>query len=277
MNMGQLMYHDYSILFAIGLYLLASICLYISITRQSRRWRFASIISCFAGAATHALSQSEHWLALAMPDVSLLNLLSLCALVIVLLLCISVFSRNSLYDASLVALPLTVAVLAMEWLIPSQSLLLNDTSAGTSTHILSSVLAFGVLSIAGVYALFSAIIDYFLRRHHLNPLVRSLPPLETLERLLFQLTALGFVLLTVSLLSGLAFVDDLFAQHLVHKTILSIMAWLIFGLLLWGRWRYGWRGRNAVRLTLAGIILLLLAYFGSKLVLETILGRSWRD
>jgi ABC-type uncharacterized transport system permease subunit len=271
------MYHGYSILIAIGLYLLASICLYVSITKQSQRWRFASIVSCFAGAATHALSQSEHWLALAMPDVSLLNLLSLCALVIVLLLCISVFSSNSLYDASLVALPLTVAVLAMEWLIPSQSLLLNDTSAGTSTHILSSVLAFGVLSIAGVYALFSAIIDYFLRRHHLNPLVRSLPPLETLERLLFQLTALGFVLLTVSLLSGLAFVDDLFAQHLVHKTILSIMAWLIFGLLLWGRWRYGWRGHNAVRLTLAGIFLLLLAYFGSKLVLETILGRSWRD
>jgi ABC-type uncharacterized transport system permease subunit len=101
--------------------------------------------------------------------------------------------------------------------------------------------------------------------------------LETLERLLFQLIALGFVLLTVSLLSGLAFVDDLFAQHLVHKTTLSITAWLIFGLLLWGRWRYGWRGRKAVRLTLAGIILLLLAYFGSKLVLETILGRSWRD
>jgi ABC-type uncharacterized transport system permease subunit len=84
------------------------------------------------------------------------------------------------------------------------------------------------------------------------------------------------MLLTVSLLSGLVFVDDLFSQHLVHKTTLSIMAWLAFGLLLWGRWRYGWRGRSAVRLTLAGIVLLLLAYFGSKLVLEIILERSWR-
>jgi ABC-type uncharacterized transport system permease subunit len=124
---------------------------------------------------------------------------------------------------------------------------------------------------------FVAIIDHFLRRHHLNPLVKSLPPLETLERLLFRLIAMGFILLTVSLGTGLAFVDDLFEQHLAHKTILSIMAWLVFGLLLWGRWQYGWRGRQAVRLTLAGILLLLLAYFGSKLVLETILGRSWRN
>jgi len=73
------------------------------------------------------------------------------------------------------------------------------------------------------------------------------------------------------------FINDIFAQHLVHKTLLSIMAWLVFGVLLWGRWRYGWRGSLAVRLTLAGIILLLLSYFGSKLVLENILGRSWQS
>ena len=139
------------------------------------------------------------------------------------------------------------------------------------------MLAFGLLSIAGVYALFVFIIDHFLRHHHLNPLVRSLPPLEVLEDLLFKLITAGFVLLTVSLGSGMVFISDIFAQHLVHKTLLSIMAWLIFGILLWGRWRYGWRGSLAVRLTLAGIVLLLLAYFGSKLVLENILGRSWQS
>lgn len=267
--------HDLSIFLAISLYILAALCLYVSIGRRSRRLRRVSIVCCFAGAAAHVLAQSGHWILLARPDVSIQNLLSLCALVIVLLLCISVLTRSPLYDASLVALPLAIAVLLLEWLVPSPSLLLHDTSAGTSLHILSSVLAFGVLSIAGVYALFSAVIDHFLRHHHLNPLVQSLPPLETLERLLFQLISIGFVLLTVSLGSGMAYIDDLFAQHLAHKTILSIIAWLIFGLLLWGRWRYGWRGRPAVRLTLAGIILLLLAYFGSKLVLEVMLGRSW--
>jgi ABC-type uncharacterized transport system permease subunit len=271
------MHHDLSLLIAIGLYFLAAAFLYFSIARQSQAWRSVSIISCFAGAIAHVLAQSVHWFYQLTPDVSILNLLSLCALVIVLMLCSSVFSRNSLYDASLVALPLSIIILAMEWLFPAQGLLLDNTSTGTSGHILSSVTAFGVLSIAGVYALFVAIIDHFLRRHHLNPLVRTLPPLETLERLLFRLITTGFVLLTLSLLSGLAFVDDMFAQHLAHKTVLSILAWLVFGFLLWGRWRYGWRGRHAVRLTLAGILLLLLAYFGSKLVLETILGRSWRS
>jgi ABC-type uncharacterized transport system permease subunit len=73
------------------------------------------------------------------------------------------------------------------------------------------------------------------------------------------------------------FINDIFAQHLVHKTLLSFLAWLVFGVLLWGRWRYGWRGSLAVRLTLAGTLLLLVGYFGSKLVLENILGRSWQS
>jgi ABC-type uncharacterized transport system permease subunit len=143
-------------------------------------------------------------------------------------------------------------------------------------HLVSSVLAFGLLSIAGVYALFVFVIDHFLRRHHLNPLVRSLPPLEVLEDLLFKQIAAGFTLLTVSLGSGMMFINDIFAQHLVHKTILSILTWLVFGVLLFGRWRYGWRGSLAVRMTLAGVILLILSYFGTKLVLEVILGRSWQ-
>ena len=94
---------------------------------------------------------------------------------------------------------------------------------------------------------------------------------------MFKLITAGFILLTISLLSGIMFINDIFAQHLVHKTILSIMTWLVFGVLLFGRWRYGWRGSLAVRLTLAGVILLVLSYFGTKAVLEIILGRSWQS
>jgi ABC-type uncharacterized transport system permease subunit len=82
------------------------------------------------------------------------------------------------------------------------------------------------------------------------------------------------VLLTLTLLSGVLFVDNLFAQHLVQKTVLSIAAWLVFGVLLFGRWRWGWRGRRAVRLTLAGMVILLLAFFGSKFVFEVLLHRT---
>ena len=84
----------------------------------------------------------------------------------------------------------------------------------------------------------------------------------------------GFALLSAGLLTGIFFLEDIFAQHLVHKTVLSIVAWLVFGILLWGRWRFGWRGRTAIRWTLSGFVVLLLAYFGSKFVLELILQRT---
>ena len=102
-----------------------------------------------------------------------------------------------------------------------------------------------------------------------------MPALQTQESLLFQSLGLGFFLLSLSLVSGVMFVDDLLAQHLAHKTILSIATWLVFAVLLWGRWRHGWRGRTATRWTLWGFALLALAYFGSKVVLEMVLGRTW--
>lgn len=92
-----------------------------------------------------------------------------------------------------------------------------------------------------------------------------------MESLLFQMIGTGMVFLSVSLISGFIFIKDLFAQHLAHKTILSILAWIIFSSLLYGRIRFGWRGKTAAKWTLAGFVLLLLAYFGSKFVLELIL------
>jgi ABC-type uncharacterized transport system permease subunit len=87
-----------------------------------------------------------------------------------------------------------------------------------------------------------------------------------------MLTA-GVLFLSVSLISGFMFIENLFAQHLVHKTVLSLLAWLIFSGLLLGRWRYGWRGKTATKWTLSGFVLLVLAYFGSKFVLELVLHR----
>lgn len=141
-------------------------------------------------------------------------------------------------------------------------------------HVLLSVLAYSVLALAAVQASVVAIQRHHLVRHRPGGYLHALPPLETTERLLFSLLTVGFVLLTLSLASGFFYLEDMFAQHLVHKTVLSCAAWLIFGVLLYGRLRFGWRGRRAVRLTLAGFGALILAYFGSKLVLELILGRG---
>ncbi|WP_114239213.1 inner membrane protein YpjD [Dyella sp. C9] len=141
-------------------------------------------------------------------------------------------------------------------------------------HVTVALLAFGVLSIAAVLAILLAVQERALRHRQLGPWLRALPPLTLTETLLFRLIGAGFVLLTLTLLTGILFVDNLFGQHLVHKTVLSIIAWLVFGALLYGRWRHGWRGRSAVNLTLIGMGVLLLAFFGTKLVLELILHRT---
>jgi len=103
--------------------------------------------------------------------------------------------------------------------------------------------------------------------------VRYLPPLFSMEMWLFRMIFVGWVFLSLSLASGLVFLEDLFAQHLVHKTVLSILAWIMFSVLLFGRWRFGWRGSRALAWTTGGFVSLVLAYFGSKLVLEVILQR----
>lgn len=156
-----------------------------------------------------------------------------------------------------------------------RAVVIRDTSWQLEAHILLSVLAYGLLALAAFQAILLAIQDYRLRRHRPGGWLRALPPLAAMEALLFQTLGLGFALLSLALFSGLIFIENLFAQHLAHKTVLSIFAWLVFGVLLWGRWRFGWRGRTAIRWTLGGFTLLVLAYFGSKLVLEWIKGVHW--
>jgi len=268
--------HDVLSLGAALSYLAAAIVLYASLLKPEGGGRRLSITLATVGVVLHGAAQAQHWIPAGSIEISFLNALSLCALVVVALLLLSLALRNSVYDAGLVALPLAGAALLAEWAVPAPGNLLEGVSASTEVHVFTSVMAFGVLSIAAVYALFATLIDHALRNHHLNPVVRALPALEVLESLLFQLITIGFVLLTLSLGSGLLFINDMFAQHLAHKTVLSILAWLVFGLLLWGRRYRGWRGRTAVRLTLAGVALLILSYFGSKLVLEVLLNESWQ-
>lgn len=142
-------------------------------------------------------------------------------------------------------------------------------------HILLSLLAYGLLTLGAVQAVVMAIQHRMLHDHQPRGPITALPALQTMETLLFRLLAAGFFLLTLAILSGALFIEDMFAQHLVHKTVLSLIAWLAFAVLLWGRWRHGWRGRTAMRWTLGAYGTLILAYFGSKLVLELLLGRHW--
>ena len=135
-------------------------------------------------------------------------------------------------------------------------------------HAWCALLAYATLAIAALLALMLWAQERALRRHEFHGWLRALPPLTELESLLFRTIAVGFILLTATLLTGVLFVEDLFEQHLVQKTVLSVLSWLLFGGLLLGRWRYGWRGATAVRWTLSAMVLLVLAFFGSKFLLE---------
>lgn len=145
------------------------------------------------------------------------------------------------------------------------------TSPGMLTHILSSIIAYSLLSLATLLALTLQIVERGLKDHREISWVRQLPALVTMEKLLFQLITAGWLILTAAILSGGIFIEDIFAQHLAHKTLFTIISWLLYGLLLIGRHNYGWRGSIAIKLAIAAFLALLIAYFGSKFVLEILL------
>ena len=144
-----------------------------------------------------------------------------------------------------------------------------------SLHIAFAALAAGWLSMSAVIV--ACLYYQNARLPSRAPLgaLALLPPVETLEKTLFRALGAGYVVLTLVLVTGSFFVHDLVAQHLVHKVALALIAWGVFGVLLVGRIRWGWRGRKALRFTTAGFVILALAYFGSKFVLENVLGRHW--
>ncbi len=142
-------------------------------------------------------------------------------------------------------------------------------------HVLISLFAYGLLTVGAIVAVYALIQDRRLRSAKLSSINQLFAPLETTERLLYGITSAGFLVLMLAVFSGFVFVENLFAQHLVHKTAFSILALLLFGILLAGRHFAGWRGRRAVYLYLWGFMMLGLAYFGSRYVLEYMLGRSW--
>lgn len=198
---------------------------------------------------------------------------SLVAMIVALLLSIASFNKP-VETLGVAIFPTAASMLALELKFPENTQILSQYNWEMSAHILTSIVAFSLLNIAALQALLLAFQDQQLKSHPPKRFIQSLPPLQTMESLLFQMLTTGIIFLTISLTTGFLFIEDLFAQHLVHKTVLSLLAWIIFTGLLVGRRLYGWRGMTAIKWTLLGFLSLLLAYFGSKLVLELILHRA---
>ena len=179
--------------------------------------------------------------------------------------------RHPVDILAVVFLPIAAIALLIDSSINSSHLLTPGSSNALIFHILTSIIAYSLLALAALQAILLSIQDRLLHSHQTRGILKLMPPLRNMEGLLFEIILVGFIALTVSLGSGLIFLENMFAQQLAHKTILSILAWFVFLILLIGHWKLGWRGRTAVRWTLSGFVSLMLAYFGSKFVLEVLL------
>lgn len=171
--------------------------------------------------------------------------------------------------------PVAVVASLLPAVLPASHPLPNTDAPAFKFHLLLALLAYSLFTIAALHAVLMAFMEKRLHQAARSALFSDFPPLLSMERLLFRIIGAGFVLLTLTLASGIVFSEEVFGTPLqfTHKTLFGIVSWVIYGALLGGRRLYGWRGRVAVRWTLAGFLALLLAYVGSKFVLEVILGR----
>lgn len=223
-----------------------------------------------AALCLHALALSSSMLNPIGIDLGFYNAMSLVSAVIVLLILIAEW-RYPVDILAVVLLPVAAISMLIDNFNSTHHLLPPGSSNELIFHILSSIIAYSILALAALQAILLSIQNKFLHAHQPGGLIKLMPPLNTMEILLFEVISVGFIALTISLGSGLLFLDNMFEQQLAHKTILSIIAWFVFLTLLIGRWKLGWRGRTAIRWTLTGFVSLMLAFFGSKFVLEIVL------
>jgi len=230
-----------------------------------------AMLVAFVGAFLHAATLTCGACAAQGIDLGVLKALSLSGLVSLLIVLVSSL-RQPLENLLLPALPLTMLGLAAQLAWPAAPQNMIGHQPALEIHIMLSILAYSLFTLAALQALLLANQHRALHARRPSVFAHILPPLEDMETLLFRMISAGFVLLTFALITGFMYLENIFAQHLVHKTILSIISWSVFGALLIGRYSMGWRGQTAVRWTLSGYAVLLLGFIGSKIVLEWFLG-----
>jgi ABC-type uncharacterized transport system permease subunit len=263
-------------LIAVFLYLAATAAaaVYVRALAAERESDKGLLLSLWGGALLlHAIAVGQRVLTPSGVNLAFFNALSIVALLVAGLLMLTTIKRP-LESLAIGVLPIAAICLVLDQIMPDHLVIAAPAESSLQIHILSSLVAYSLLSIAALQALVLAVQEWQLHNRRPGGLIRALPPLQSMEHLLFQLITAGFVVLTLALITGFVFLENIFAQHLVHKTVLSIAAWIVFAVLLFGRLRFGWRGRTAIRWTWGGFFALMLAYFGSKLVLELILQRA---
>ncbi len=264
-----------AILFYFMTWILIIRCVYASIKNPGIKKKFSKLHTL-----TWLLALIFHIAALHFPlftgkplALSFVSLASYVMWFLSLILFITTLNRK-IESLALPILPLTIFSIFIAMFLDSDAHNTINMRSGLGIHILSSLLAYSTLMLASFQALLLTMQNNHLHARKNTNFIRSLPSLENMEHLLFRFIKIGLILLSIGLLTGFYYLENLFGTGIAHKTILSIIAWIVFSVLLFGRWKYGWRGKTAVRWTLGGFFVLMLAFFGTKFVQEFVLDNA---
>ncbi|QJR79858.1 cytochrome c biogenesis protein CcsA [Alteromonas pelagimontana] len=260
------------------LFAITGVCFYILaavvlmgrfVHKQGPNKTLALTLACL-GAAAHMIFLTNAIMLSPGQNMSITNVLSLVACLITISMLISASLLPNIILLPVVFGFSAMTILASLW-VPASHIMHIELQPGLVVHVTLSLFAYGTLVIAFLYALQMSFITHRLKQKGASLLHSSLPPLMLVEGVLFKLLLVGTVLLVVSLISGFIFLDDMFSKMYAHKTVLSIAALVVYLILLAGQQIWGWRGKQVIALTVTGVILLTLAYFGSRLVREVLL------
>lgn len=234
--------------------------------RSPALWISLAAVSIHALVIYLTLSPQDQW------SMGMTNAFSLIACAVAAVFTVLAFLRP-IENLGVAVMPSAAIAVLGAWLWPADSQALVTPSKQFALHLSLSVTAYAFLTLAVVQAILLSTQERRLRHREPGRVFKALPPIQTMETILFLLTGIGFVLLTLTLVSGAIYTRSLLGVTFTfnHHTVLTLLAWIIFGTLLVGRFFFGWRGRHAVHWTIGGFVVLVLAYFGTKYVVEFIL------
>lgn len=254
---------------AMAFYVLAAFACVHNILNPQHRSSRASLLAAVCAMALHGLWLFDIIVLVPGQNLSMLNVASLISLIIAALMTVLV-ARFKVWLLMPLVYGFAALLLAADLLLPSNYSMYLETRPAVLLHIGLGLMSYSLLAIASLLAILLSFLTRRLKSHKLTNLP-SLPPLMTLERYLFRLIFIGVLILTLSISSGLFFLQDMFSPTKAHKAILTIIAWCVYVGLLWGHHHLGWRGKKVIWTSLVGSLLLTLAYFGSRFVREVLL------
>ncbi|TDW59410.1 cytochrome C assembly family protein [Oceanimonas baumannii] len=255
---------------AMAFYLLAAFaCVHNLFNPHNKGRRYGLLAAVFA-LLLHGIWLVDTVILVPGQNLSMLNVASLVSLIVAGLMSVLV-TRFNVWLLMPVVYSFAFLLLVADILLPGHYTMYLETRPEVLVHITLGLMSYSLLAIACLMAILLGFLDNRLKKHKLTNLP-AMPPLMTLERYLFRLIFAGVVVLTLSISTGLFFLQEMFSTGKVHKAVLTIIAWCVYVGLLWGHHRLGWRGRKVIWTSVAGSLLLTLAYFGSRFVREVLLG-----